>query len=69
MFNFSNSIQTVMERAMESCRTEIDRIGGLALYNESKVLSAFQELRVGNHHFMSTSGYGYDCLLYTSRCV
>lgn len=60
MFNFSNSIQTVMERAMESCRTEIDRIGGLALYNESKVLSAFQELRVGNHHFMSTSGYGYD---------
>lgn len=60
MFNFSNSIQTVMERAMESCRTEMARIGGLALYNESKVLSAFQKLRVGNHHFMPTSGYGYD---------
>lgn len=34
----------------------------IALYNQDKVLKAFQAEKVGTHHFTTSTGYGYDDL-------
>lgn len=35
-------------------------IDEIVLYNQEKVLSAFQSQRIGAHHFQQTTGYGYN---------
>ena len=37
-----------------------NRIDEIALFNQEKVLSAFQKSRIALRHFSGTSGYGYD---------
>ncbi|MDB5096498.1 MAG: aluminum resistance protein [Cyanobacteria bacterium RYN_339] len=38
------------------------RLDAVAHHNTAKVLDAFQEERVGDHHFAGTTGYGHDDL-------
>ena len=40
--------------------TMFERLDEIALYNQKKVLKAFQENKVSVNHFYGTSGYGYD---------
>lgn len=37
-------------------------IDEVMLYNQAKVLSAFQNERIGTHHFQQSTGYGYNDL-------
>lgn len=46
-----------IERQLEPKFHEIARI---AFHNQNKVLDAFQNARIGSHHFQTTSGYGYQ---------
>lgn len=39
---------------------EFEKLDDIALYNQKKVLDAFQKNRITPMHFSGTSGYGYD---------
>ena len=39
----------------------------LSMHNHLKVLQAFNKAKVSDYHLKPGSGYGYDCLLYTSK--
>lgn len=58
--NFSeNSIKQV-ENAEKKLTELFKQIDETALYNQHKVLNAFQQNRVEARHFFGTTGYGYD---------
>ena len=48
---------------IENCERELSNnfkyIEDVALFNQEKVLNAFQKNRLALRHFSSTSGYGY----------
>ena len=44
----------------KSLSKEFRKIDDIALYNQEKVLAAFQKNRVALRHFAPTTGYGYD---------
>lgn len=44
-------------------------IDDVALYNQEKVLSAFQKHRIALRHFSGTSGYGYDDIGRDTLCA
>lgn len=52
------------EKIIEQCEEELQplfkKIEKIALYNQQKVLSAFQKNKISLRHFYGTSGYGYD---------
>ena len=48
----SNEVDKIIEK-------EIDKVNEIAAYNSLKVLLAFQNNRVSDVHFNSTTGYGY----------
>lgn len=39
---------------------KVKRIETIVLHNQAKVLAAFQDARVGDHHFSSSTGYGHN---------
>ena len=45
------------EKQLEPIFEELEEI---SLYNQNKVLKAFQENKVSSNHFFGTTGYGYD---------
>lgn len=47
------------EKKLESIYSYLDDV---ALYNQEKVLKAFQKNKVSSNHFYGTTGYGYDDL-------
>ena len=47
-------------RIEQSCAKEFAAIDEISLFNQEKVLDAFQEHRVALQHFNQTTGYGYD---------
>lgn len=49
-----------IERCEEELKEMYKRLDDIALHNQKKVLSAFQECRISGNHFVGTSGYGYD---------
>ncbi len=44
----------------EELKSRFEAIDEIAEYNQMKVLKAFQDARIGEAHFASTSGYGYN---------
>ncbi len=44
----------------EELKSRFEAIDEIAEYNQMKVLMAFQDARIGEAHFASTSGYGYN---------
>jgi cystathionine beta-lyase family protein involved in aluminum resistance len=51
-----------IEKAEATLVEEFSRISRIALYNQAKMLEAFQAERIGMHHFQATTGYGYHDL-------
>lgn len=52
IISLSNEVDKIIEK-------EIDKVNEIAAYNSLKVLLAFQNNRVSDVHFNSTTGYGY----------
>lgn len=44
----------------QKCEPYFKQVDKMVYQNQRKVLQAFQEEHVGDHHFGSTDGYGYD---------
>lgn len=63
MANFWRNM-TKLDTLINECETELkdsfSTIEDIALYNQEKVLKAFQDNRIALRHFAPTSGYGYD---------
>ena len=53
-------IQELIDGSEKSLSKEFRKIDDIALYNQDKVLAAFQKNRVALRHFAPTTGYGYD---------
>ena len=53
-------IQELIDGSEKSLLKEFRKIDDIALYNQEKVLAAFQKNRVALRHFAPTTGYGYD---------
>lgn len=53
-------IQELIDGSEKSLSEEFRKIDDIALYNQEKVLAAFQKNRVALRHFAPTTGYGYD---------
>jgi cystathionine beta-lyase family protein involved in aluminum resistance len=58
-FKFDDRILSLSYEADGICRGPYGAIEETAAYNGCKVLSAFQKHRVGESHFVGTTGYGY----------
>ncbi len=54
------NIEKLIDRSEMESKKLFDRIDAVALYNQQKVLNAFQKNRIALRHFAGTSGYGYD---------
>lgn len=48
-----------IERIEQELEPRFHDIARIAFQNQNKVLNAFQNARIGSHHFQTTSGYGY----------
>lgn len=59
---FFMSSAEIIRRAIASLTSKFLEIDGQTQQNLKKVLSAFQDYRVGVHHFSSVSGYGHGDL-------
>lgn len=55
-----NNIEQLIQQAEQSCTTQFKQINDMVEKNQLKVLNGFQENHIGDHHFNSTDGYGYD---------
>lgn len=44
----------------KECAPYFEKVNETVYINQAKVLQAFKEEHVGDHHFSSTDGYGYD---------
>ena len=53
-------IQELIDGSEKSLSKEFRKIDDIALYNQEKVLAAFQKNRVALRHFAPTTGYGYN---------
>ena len=59
MFNISEKIQSLSEKAMNLCKSEFEKIDAMTEYNQQKVLKAFIDNGVSERHFFGSTGYGY----------
>ena len=59
MLNIQN-IDDFIAKSEEKCKKQFEKIDKIALYNQEKVLKAFQKNEVQARHFNGTTGYGYD---------
>lgn len=53
-------IQELITNAEKDSQTRFKEINIMVEHNQRRVLDAFREERIGDHHFSSTDGYGYD---------
>ena len=59
MINIQN-IDEFIQISEQKCQKQFEEIDKIALYNQEKVLKAFQKNAVQARHFYGTTGYGYD---------
>ena len=52
-------IRQLDQRVVKDIRDEFERIDGIRLVNQAKVLSAMREEGLAENHFAGTTGYGY----------
>jgi cystathionine beta-lyase family protein involved in aluminum resistance len=48
-----------LEQIEDELQSHFKRISQIGLMNQAKMLAAFQEERIGTHHFQTSTGYGY----------
>src|SRR5690625_2435151 len=53
-------IQEFVQQAEQDSLIKFKEINAMVEYNQHRVLQAFKEEQIGDHHFSSTDGYGYD---------
>lgn len=58
-FTFGTRVTAAAQKAMELCREQFAAIEDIQEYNQLKMLKAFQNARVSEALFASSSGYGY----------
>lgn len=58
-FGIKKEVISLSSEVDELIKNEIEKVNEIASYNSLKVLSAFQNNRVSDVHFNSTTGYGY----------
>ncbi len=58
--NINYETLTIIKEAENKCRPFLDKIDDIMLYNQAKVLAAFQQNRIGQRHMTLSTGYGYD---------
>lgn len=58
--NIKDETLTIIKEAENKCRPFLDKIDDIMLYNQAKVLTAFQQNRIGQRHMTLSTGYGYD---------
>lgn len=59
LFNISDKIATLAETCEQEVENLYQEAEQIALYNQAKVLKAFQENKVSQAHLGQTTGYGY----------
>ena len=59
-FGISNELEKLANEVEEEIKSEFKKIDERCLENSLNVLNAFQEFKVKEVHFNSTTGYGYD---------
>lgn len=55
-------IDNLAHQAEIDSQEKYNEINKIVEYNQRRVLEAFKEEQIGDHHFSSTDGYGYDDL-------
>ncbi|MGI2327149.1 aminotransferase class I/II-fold pyridoxal phosphate-dependent enzyme [Planococcus sp. YIM B11945] len=55
-----NSMQTTINQLEELIHPQLKRADDIAFINQQKVLAAFHNQKVSDHHFNPSTGYGYD---------
>ena len=58
-FGIKKEVISLSNEVDDLIKNEIEKVNEIASYNSLKVLSAFQNNRVSDVHFNSTTGYGY----------
>src|SRR5690625_4592185 len=53
-------LQDIIDQVEKDCKRYFNEIDKTVEFNQRKVLHAFQQVQIGDHHFSSTDGYGYD---------
>lgn len=53
-------LEQIARKLEQQCEPYFEQVDEVVYKNQRKVLAAFQEEHVGDHHFSSTDGYGYD---------
>ena len=56
----TQKINQIINESLAECQAQFNKIDAVALYNQRKVLTAFQNNNVALRHFNGTTGYGYD---------
>lgn len=56
------NIEQLIQQVEADCFEQHQRINRMVEWNQKRVLDAFKRHRIGDHHFSSTDGYGYDDL-------
>src|SRR5699024_5769954 len=49
-----------IQQAEKECANQFEAVNKRVENNQKRVLKAFQDHQIGDHHFSSTDGYGYD---------
>lgn len=60
MFNISDEIIKLSSEVENEINEQVKKIDEVALFNQAKVLKAFNEAKLSQMHFGKTTGYGYD---------
>lgn len=59
-FQFSETIESAADKALELCAGHFAEIERIKEYNQQKMLKAFQQYGVSESMFSGSTGYGYD---------
>ena len=54
-----NKVMEAVEKAEKKCAKQFAEAEDIALFNQEKVLKAFQNNKIALRHFAPSSGYGY----------
>ncbi len=60
VLNNMNNTAKIIEESLKELKEQYEKVDEIALYNQEKVLKAFQKYHVASRHFSGTNGYGYD---------
>lgn len=60
LFNINEKIEKLAKEVERKYQKDFDKIEQVELYNQAKVLKAFQKAQVSQVHFGKSTGYGYD---------